>query len=229
MANHGCGQSLIDYIAINEKYFKAISRCKVVHRVDKLSDHYPVVAKVKIKMAKPKRYTKAAKTDREWLKDENNKRIFQEATITETNEFTWKEISYRIKKGAEKVMPKQTMERRQNWMTDEILELMYARRKEKNKEKIRDMTRQIRQKCREAKTREIENICDKIHDLENRNETRKMYLMTKRLASKSNMKSANFVLAKNRKTSYQRKGKKAKMERIHGRAVWVKQTWNNSY
>ena len=73
-------------------------------------------------------------------------------------------------------------------MTDEILELMDARRKEKNKEKIRDMTRQIRQKCRATKTREVEDICDRIHDLEKRNETWKMYLMTKRLAPKSNMK-----------------------------------------
>ena len=48
-ANHRSRKSLIDYIAINEKYSKTISRCKVVHKVDKLSDHYPVVAKVKIK------------------------------------------------------------------------------------------------------------------------------------------------------------------------------------
>ena len=86
-----------------------------------------------------------AQTDREWLKDENNKRIFREDTITETNEFTWTEISDRIKKGAAKVMPKQKRERGQNWMTDEMLELMDVRRKEKNKEKIKDMTRQIRQ------------------------------------------------------------------------------------
>ena len=69
IANHGCGKSLFDYIAINEKYSKTISRCKVVHKVDKLSDNYLVVAKVKIQMAKPQRYTKTAKTNREWLKD----------------------------------------------------------------------------------------------------------------------------------------------------------------
>jgi len=138
-------KSLIDYIAINEKYSKTVSRCKVVHKVDKLSDHYPVVVTVKIKMAKPKRYTKMAQTDREWLKDENNKRIFREATITETNEFTWTEISDRIQKGAAKVMPKQKRERGQNWMTDEMLELMDVRRKEKNKKKIKDITRKIRQ------------------------------------------------------------------------------------
>jgi len=105
-------------------------------------------------------------------------------------------------------------------MTDEILELMDARRKEKNKEKIRDMTRQIRQKCREAKTREVENICDRIHDLEKRNETRKMYLMTKRLAPKSNMKSANCVLAKNGKHLTKEKERKQRwkeyMEELHG-------------
>ena len=93
-------------------------------------------------------------------------------------------------------------------MTDEILEPMDARWKEKNKEKIRDMTRQIRQKCRATKTREVEDICDRIHDLEKRNETRKMYLMTKRLAPKLNMKSANFVLAKNGKHLIKEKERK---------------------
>ena len=83
--NNGSGRSLIDYIAKHEKYCKTISRCKVVHKVDTFSDHYLVVAKVKIKLAKPKRYNKTEKTDRERLKDENNKRICQKTTITETN------------------------------------------------------------------------------------------------------------------------------------------------
>ena len=56
--NHGSGKSLIDYIAINENYSKTMSRCKVVHKGDKLPERYPVVAKVKIKTAKPKQWQK---------------------------------------------------------------------------------------------------------------------------------------------------------------------------
>ena len=79
--DHGHGQSLIDFIAVNNRDKKCVRKCKVVHRVDKLSDHFPVVAILKLKKPRMIRKTMLAQHDREWLKDPANRKSFEECVF----------------------------------------------------------------------------------------------------------------------------------------------------
>ena len=70
-------------------------------------------------------------------------------------------------------------------MTDEILGLMETRKSTKNSTNVRDLTRKIRQMCRSAKEREIQERYDQIQEIEKRNNMRQMYMEVKKLAPKS--------------------------------------------
>ena len=69
-------------------------------------------------------------------------------------------------------------------MTDEIIELMNQRRNEKDQQAVKELMKTIRRKCSEAKHEEIEQKCREVEDLENRNETMKMYPLKRQLAPK---------------------------------------------
>ena len=71
--DHGNRQSLIDYICINKSSSSYITTCKAIHKVDKLSDHYPVVAKLKLKLKRYQKRQKISKqANRHWLQEYDN-------------------------------------------------------------------------------------------------------------------------------------------------------------
>ena len=153
--DHGHGQSLIDFIAVNNRDKKCVRKCKVVHRVDKLSDHFPVVAILKLKKPRMIRKTMLAQHDREWLNDPANRKSFEEYVFLqqrESDERNWQDIERRIKEAEKDVIPKRRRSKRNNWMTDEILDLMETRKIKKNPNE----TRIIRQRCRSAKEKEVQ-------------------------------------------------------------------------
>ena len=82
-------------------------------------------------------------------------------------------------------------------MTDEIIELMNQRRNENDQRAVKELTKTIRRKCREAKDEEIEQKCREVEDLENRNETMKMYQLVRQLAPKEKPKQNKAIADKN--------------------------------
>ena len=88
------------------------------------------------------------------------------------------------------------MEKIKTWMTEEILTLM-QKRLEKDQKVIRQHTKVIRRKCREAKTKELLERCSKIEELEKRGDTRTMYYEVKKLAPKKMTYSRKEVEDKN--------------------------------
>ena len=198
--DHGNGQSLIDYICINKSSSSCITKCKTIHKVDKLSDHYPVVAKLKFKL---KRYQKSQKirkhANRHWLQEYDNALRYQKEMEKKeiSSEPKWYEIKKVIMETTESTIPKKQMEKRKTWMTEEILTLMQKRRLEKDQKVIRQHTKVIRRKCREAKTKELLERCSKIEELEKRGDTRTMYYEVKKLAPKKMTYSRKEVEDKN--------------------------------
>ena len=82
-------------------------------------------------------------------------------------------------------------------MTDEIIELMNQRRNKNDQRAVKELTKTIRRKCREAKDEEIEQKCREVEDLENRNETMKMYQLVRKLAPKEKPKQNKAIADKN--------------------------------
>ena len=101
-----------------------------------------------------------------------------------SNEPKWNEIKKVIMQTTESTIPKNQMEERKTWMTEEILKLMQKRRLEKDQKDLRQHTKVIRRKCREAKATELLERCSKIEELEKRGDTRTMYYEVKKLAPK---------------------------------------------
>ena len=56
--DHENDQSLIDYICINKSSSSCMAKCKAIQKVDKLSDHHPVVAKLKLKLKRNQKVRK---------------------------------------------------------------------------------------------------------------------------------------------------------------------------
>ena len=82
-------------------------------------------------------------------------------------------------------------------MTDERNELMNQRRNESDQRAVKELTKTIRRKSREAKDDEIEQKSREVEDLENRNETMKMYQLVRQLAPKEKPKQNKAIADKN--------------------------------
>ena len=82
-------------------------------------------------------------------------------------------------------------------MTDERNELMDQRRNESDQRAVKELTKTIRRKSREAKDDEIEEKSREVEDLENRNETMKMYQLVRQIAPKEKPKQNKAIADKN--------------------------------
>ena len=114
-----------------------------------------------------------------------------------TSENTWVDIKQKLTKAANNCIPKKKRNKRNNWMTDEIIELMNQRRSENDQRAVKELTMTIPRKCREAEDEEIEQKCREVEDLENRNETMKMYQLVRQFAPKEKPKQNKAIADKN--------------------------------
>jgi hypothetical protein len=116
-------------------------------------------------------------------KDENS-REYQTELGKGPKAKSWKGIAAKVTTAAMKVIPEKAKIKRNNWVTDEILELISKIKKMTEKPEIRKMGKIIQRLCREAKAEEINRLCRKVEKLEKENRTREMYQIVRRLAPK---------------------------------------------
>ena len=114
-----------------------------------------------------------------------------------TGDNTWVDIKQRLTKAANNCISKKKRNKRNNWMIDEIIELMNQRRNENDQGARKELTKKIRRKCREAKDEKIEQKSREVEDLENRNETTKMYQLVRQLAPKEKPKQNKAIANRN--------------------------------
>ena len=124
------------------------------------------------------------------LRQTENKHQFRKYVEEQeiTGENTWVDLKQRLTKAANNCRPKKKRNKRNNWMTDETIELLNQRRNENDQRAVKELTKTIRRRCREAKDEEIEQKCREVEDLENGNETMKMYQLVRQLAPKKKPK-----------------------------------------
>ena len=104
-------------------------------------------------------------------------------------------------------------------MTDEIIEIMNQRRNKNDQRAVKKLTKIIRRKCREAKLEQIEQKCREVEELENRNETMKMYHFVRQFAPKEKPKQNKAIAYKNGSLLCEKNKDKQTMKRIHERAM----------
>ena len=182
-APDGKTKNQIDYIMIDKRYRNGITNCKTRPGADCGSDHNPVIARTHIKLQRnvTNKKDKAAKRwNTDILKKDTIKHQFEEVAeekfendidIDDTDEF-WAEIKSRIVATAEEVCGKHVPEKRQQWMTVEILQKMEERRRYKDDKtrngikKYRELKQEIQRLCRYRKNEYMNDKCAEIERLE---------------------------------------------------------------
>ncbi|GFS21596.1 RNA-directed DNA polymerase from mobile element jockey-like [Elysia marginata] len=156
--------------------------------------------KINIKLKIPRRKsTKAAKYDVSQLKNEELQKkhavevknrfdcLMLENCTHEANEENviniWDSLKTAVTETNESMLPKAKRERKQAWMKEEILELMKERKKYKGTEKYKELDRQVRKECIEAKEDWLNCNCYRIEELSKDNKPRQMYEEIKKFTS----------------------------------------------
>ncbi len=150
------------------------------HDVDCGSDHNPVVITTNTKLKKVVKKQRPKKWNRDKLSRENAK--FKEETEdrmrsidnadTVTPDQLWHEIKSRVEEVADNICGKKASEKKQQWMTTEILGMMEHRRKSKNNishEEYKTMSKNIQKTCRKAKESYYQQLCDELERLDRMN------------------------------------------------------------
>ena len=172
----------IDYILVEKRFRNGIKNCKARPDADCGSDHNPVIARLCVKLQIPKNNAKvkSIRWNTEIWKDEDTRNHFKEivedkmTNIVETDDINslWSNIKSCISATADQVCGKHIPEKRQKWMTDEILKKMEERRKYKNDESVsgqhnyKELKHEVQRLCRQACKDYFNEKCDEIEHLE---------------------------------------------------------------
>lgn len=191
----------IDYIMINSRFRNCVKQVKTYPGADICSDHNPIVMKIKIKLKKLERKQQNPNLELNKLKEEQFKERYNISVANKYNALTteqqpqreekewieqeWKAIKDSMTSAAEEVLPKKKRERKQEWMTDEILRKMKERKEAKNRDaqKYKRLRREIDAMCVEAKENYWNEKCGEIESLESRHHYKEMHKKIKEIAN----------------------------------------------
>ena len=168
----------IDYILIQKRFRNSIKYAKSLPGADCGSDHVPVVCKMKVKLRKLKKAKLSPKFQVEFLKTNDEMRSkfridvrnrFEALeSITETEEL-WDRMKNSINEAMIENIPKKPKRENKKWITEDILELMKERRQIKNvdEQKYKNLTKEIKKRCNEAKEKWLNDQCLEIQTKQN--------------------------------------------------------------
>ena len=170
----------IDYIAINDRFKRAVTQAKTYPGADCGSDHVPVICTLQCRLKKLKKPKVVEKMDYEQLRKPEIRlqysiqvrNRFEELT-DEGEETTWEMMRNTLVEVAQKTVPRRERRRKSKWITEEILAMMENRQKirvRKSKE-YRDLDRQIKTHCKEAKEKWLNDKCAEIEKQYGKNNT----------------------------------------------------------
>ena len=113
---------------------------------------------------------------------------------------TWKLLKTSMVHAAKKVLPKKDRIKRKSWMTNEILQKMQDRKKNKGTDKYKEIDKEIRHMCKERKEAWWNEKCKEIEELERKHKTKEMHANVKEMSTKKRSKcETNCIRDKNGK------------------------------
>lgn len=206
--NHRIVRNQIDFVMINRKYRNAITSCKTYPGADIPSDHNLLLARTKLRLKKIVRKKTSKNVDTRKLKQDN---VFQQTKERLNKEFMnisvnnnheteiedlWNKIKVSITSVTEEELRPDKIEKRQQWMTDSILELMEERRQHRNRDsgKYKELHRRVLRAIREAKERWLQEKCIEIEILQQKHDNFNLYKKIKEATGKHQRRSPGIIL-----------------------------------
>ena len=186
----------IDFILVGQHLKKYVTSVKTYPGADVRSDHNPVVMDFKmlrfrkaIRNAQPSRRVDIKKLVNPEVKVnvrnalEEKMKTVKAKRPTEV-ESTWNSIKDSMIEVQEIHIGHINNKKKQNWMTDEILELMNERRKYKTTDHIqyKTLNKDIRRKCREAREMWMSDKCKEIEILQEKHDSFNLHKKVKELS-----------------------------------------------
>ena len=198
----------IDYITINNRFRNSIKQVKTYPGADCGSDHSPVVATMIPKLKKISRGK--SKTMRDLKSLRKNDTMKQEFVAEVRNRFDalpdetendaetqWSRLQEAVNGSANEIIPNRERRRKQEWMSEAILEKMNRRRLKKNKTpEYKALDKEIREDCSIAKDRWLNEQCTEVERLE-KIDTQVMHNKIKEMTGGSRKKTGNTIKKKN--------------------------------
>ncbi|XP_045482912.1 uncharacterized protein LOC123686691 [Harmonia axyridis] len=173
----------IDFILVNQRFSSTIKRTCTYPGADVPSDHVLLTTVMKIALSSQRKSTTQRQIALEKMKDpiirseEANEINSQIQVITSSigDRLTesWKNVMDVITNSMQSRLGYEVKNKKQKWMTDEILYSMDERRKHKNKNDnnmYRDIQRLIRSKIRIAKNEWLKSECKEIERIRNQHD-----------------------------------------------------------
>ena len=200
-------ENQIANIMVKQRFKNNIIDVKAFPRDDINTDHFLLAAKMRFKLKVPKSPKYQAQYDLNTLKEStinakckievrNKYQSLSIEEIEQTDEIEYVDQTGRIEKiwrnvkgspmGAKTNLPRRKKEARNEWMTNEILELMKERKlwKCRNETEYYALEKEIRRRCREAKEQWHFNRCEEIEELEKHHKMNKMHSKVKELTNR---------------------------------------------
>ena len=194
----------IDFIMVNKRYKNGVKDVQTYPGADIMSDHNLLIAKMKFKLKKVKKGSSKDQYDLNMLKKEDIRKRYavevknrfealniEEAQQTEEEiiERKWSSFKESINE-ATKVVPKKDKKKDKDWMTEEIKDLMKQRKEEKAKhgeksDRYEEINKEIEKKCKEAKEKWFNDICDEIMMLERNHNSKELHRKVKNVTGKN--------------------------------------------
>ena len=138
-----------------------------------------VLARLEIKLKKIRKSKRIAKWNREVLLSPSEKERLKNSLDNEVLEYKgnidedfnqWKKLQSSVAKVAEEVCGRIKYTKMQSWLTSAILGRMSERSKLKQQSNMRDeykeLCREIKRQCRQAKEHYYNNLCEELEDLD---------------------------------------------------------------
>lgn len=162
----------IDFILISDRFKNNITDVKTKPGADMGSDHNLLVASICMKLKKITPCTKIRNMQLEELTEITKRQIFNDEvtkSIHSTQEESsvnswWNQFKNAILKSAKSCLSERTLDKKQDWMTDQILQLMRERKEYKNtnSQLYKEVQAKINRKIKIAKKNWMTEKCKDI-------------------------------------------------------------------
>ncbi|GFS24698.1 RNA-directed DNA polymerase from mobile element jockey-like [Elysia marginata] len=176
----------IDYILMSSRFKNSAVNCRTYPGADIGSDHNPVIMQMKVKLKIPhSKQTKTVKYCTKLLRLSEEaekyavlvKNKFQCLYVEETDatrdiDQQWDCLKEAIEKTNEEFLPRVNREAKQEWITEDILDMMKERKRLKGSDAYKHIDNNIKMACktRTAKEEWLNSKCDEIELLSQRND-----------------------------------------------------------
>ncbi|XP_068081777.1 craniofacial development protein 2-like [Anabrus simplex] len=163
----------IDFIMIRQRFRNQELDCKTLPGADMDSDHNLLVIKCHLKLNKLKKGKNAKRWDLDKLKEKSVRDSYKEHVAQGLNEKAegntieeeWRVVKNEVSRAAEEMLGRKKISTKNQWITQEILDLIDERRKYKNdrneegRKEYRRLKNQVDRKCKVAKEEWLKEKC----------------------------------------------------------------------